>query len=108
MLRIAVFGCCVMVTILTNVLSAAEVNESAIVSQSDSRLKVPDEQSMKGKTIREVVLAWGNPDLVEPARYFSAGFPDGTYVVVFTYLERKVHLYITREGRVLGVGSIKE
>lgn len=68
----------------------------------------PEADAVVGKTLKELVLLWGNPDEVDPADIFSAKFQNGAYVSVLTYRQKDTRVYLTSKGTVLGVTSIKE
>lgn len=61
-----------------------------------------------GKTVAEVCHELGNPDLIEPASYYSAIFLDATPSVVLTYRSLGYHWFISENGYVQHVLRIKE
>ncbi len=58
--------------------------------------------------LSELCQAWGNPDYVQSAANFGARFISGYPHVVLTYTKQKRHVYLSREGLVLGLVPIKD
>jgi hypothetical protein len=66
------------------------------------------QDSWIGKTLAELCQHLGNPDIIEPASYYSAIFLDAIPSVVLTYRSLGHRWFVSKDGYVQYVLRIKE